>query len=154
MYDLIKANEIYKEKLENNPKFSHELVLEWRDKMPEQFTKRMYEEKYGCHIVTEEMYDEAVSLLKWQDNRGKGEKWTVDDIIKSSGIDFKNKEYYEYDYAYIVNMLYSDYCHIFSEQGYYLKMAKAYLEDPDYMGNADERAYKNAIKRIEYFENK
>ena len=32
--------------------------------------------------------------------------------------------------------------------------AKAYLEDPDYMGKPDERAYKNAIKRIEYFENK
>lgn len=71
MYDLIKANEIYKEKLEDNPKFSHELILEWRDKMSEQFAKRMYEEKYGCHIVTEEMYDEAVSLLKWQDTGAK-----------------------------------------------------------------------------------
>ena len=34
----------------------------------------------------------------------------------------------------------------------YLKMAKMYLTDPDYPGKADERAYKNAIKRIEYYE--
>ena len=62
------------------------------------------------------------------------------------------KDYYEYDYAYVMNMLWSDYCNIFTETSYYKKMAKSYLEDPDYMGKADERAYHNAMKRIKYFE--
>lgn len=63
-------------------------------------------------------------------------------------------KFYELDYAYVVNMLYSDYCHIFTEPTYYLKMAEAYLMDSDYPGVADERAYHNAIKRINYFKNK
>lgn len=154
MYDIEKADKIYSEKLMEDPKFAEKLMDRFRDKMPEEFVKTMFEEEYGCHIVDRSIYDKAVSLLEWSENRGSGAKWTVDDILKLANIDFNNKDYYEFDYAYVVNMLWSDYGHIFTETSYYLKMAKAYLEDPDYMGKPDERAYKNAIKRIEYFENK
>ena len=154
MYDIEKADKIYAEKLMEDPKFAEKLMDKFRDKMPKEFVKTMFEEEYGCHIVDRSIYDEAVSLLEWSENRGSGAKWSVEDILKLANIDFSNKNYYEYDYAYIVNMLWSDYGHIFTEPSYFLKMAKAYLEDPDYMGKADERAYKNAIKRIEYFENK
>lgn len=154
MYDIEKADKIYAEKLMEDPKFAEKLMDKFRDKMPEEFVKTMFEEEYGCHIVDRSIYDEAVSLLEWSENRGSGAKWTVDDILKLANIDFSNKDYYEFDYAYVVNMLWSDYGHIFTEPSYFLKMAKAYLEDPDYMGKPDERAYKNAIKRIEYFENK
>lgn len=152
MYDLEKADKIYSEKLMEDPKFAEKLMDRFREKMPEEFIKTMFEEEYGCHIVDKDMYDEAVSLLKWSDDRGSGAKWSVEDILKLANINFREKDYYEYDYAYVVNMLWSDYGHIFTETSYYLKMAKAYLEDPDYMGKPDERAYKNAIKRIEYFE--
>lgn len=54
----------------------------------------------------------------------------------------------------MVNMLWSDFCHIFTDSDYYLKMAKAYLTDEDYPGTPEERAYKNAVKRICYFEHK
>ena len=47
-------------------------------------------------------------------------------------------------------MLWSDNCNVFTEPSYYLKMAKNYLEDPDYCGEASERAYHNAMKRIKY----
>lgn len=154
MYDIEKADKIYAEKLMEDPKFAEKLMDKFRDKMPEEFVKTMFEEEYGCHIVDRSIYDEAVSLLEWSENRGSGAKWSVEDILKLANIDFSNKNYYEYDYAYVVNMLWSDYGHIFTEPSYFLKMAKAYLEDPDYMGKPDERAYKNAIKRIEYFENK
>lgn len=154
MFDFNKADEIYKKRLEENPKYDHELVAEWRKDMPEQFAKKMYEDEFGCHIYTKEMYEEAVSLFEWSCDKGKGARWDVDEIIKLANIDFSTKDYYEYDYAYVVNMLYSDYCHIFTDASYYLKMAKSYLEDPDYMGKADERAYHNAMKRIKYFEKK
>ena len=152
MRDIDKADKIYSEKLMKDPKFAEKLIKKFRDRMEDEYIKTMFEEEYGCHIVDEDMYDEAVSLLKWSDNRGSGAKWAVSDILKLANIDFSNKDYYEFDYAYVVNMLWSDYGHIFTETSYYLKMAKAYLEDPDYMGKPDERAYKNAIKRIEYFE--
>lgn len=122
--------------------------------MPEIYIRTMYEEEFGCHIVDRSLYEEAVSLLEWADDKGYGAKFDVDEILKMSNIDFSNKNYYEFDYAYVVNMLWSDYGHIIPELNYILKMAKAYLEDPDYMGKADERAYHNAIKRIKYFKEK
>ena len=151
MYDIQKANEIYKRKLSENPNFYKELVEEWREDMPENFTEYMLKLEYGCHIVDEDMYDEAVSLLKWVDNKGEGAKWSVEEIKKASDIDFNDKPYYPHDFAYVVNMLWSDYCNIFTDVNYYLRMAKNYLEDEDYAGEADERAYKNARKRIRYF---
>lgn len=152
MYDLQKANEIYKRKISENPNFYKELVEEWREDMPENFAEYMLKLEYGCHIVDVSMYDEAISLLKWVDDRGEGAKWSVEEINKVSDINFDEKDYYLHDYAYVVNMLWSDYCNVFTDSGYYLKMARNYLEDDDYPGEADERAYKNAKKRIEYFE--
>ena len=72
------------------------------------------------------------------------------DISCVYGIDFNTKDYSCYDFAYVANMLYSDYCNIFTDATYYIKMAKNYLEDPDYMGDPSERAYHDAIKRIKY----
>lgn len=154
MYNLIKADEIYKKRVEKNPQYDHELVVEWRNDMPQQFAKKMYEDEYGCHIVIEDMYEEAICLLSWSNEKGSGARWDANEIIKLSEIDFSTKNYYEYDYAYVVNMLYSDFCHIFTDAGYYLKMAKAYLEDRDYTGDPSERAYKDATKRIKYFKQK
>ena len=154
MYDLIKADEIYNKKIEENPDYDHELVMEWKKDMPYQFAKKMYEDEYGCHIFDKEMYDKAVNLLHWAGDKGKGEKWTIDEIVKVANIDFDEKDYYKYDFGYIMNMLWSDYCHIFTETSYFIKMAKAYLEDPDYMGDPSERAYHNAVKRIKYYETK
>lgn len=61
------------------------------------------------------------------------------------------RQYYELDFAYVMNMLWSDYCNVFSDPVYYIKMSVNYLEDSDYMGDPSERAYKNAKKRIKYF---
>ena len=150
MYDLKKADELYHKKRESNPNYDHELVMEWKHDMPQQFAQKMYEDEYGCHIFDLEMYDEAVALLEWVDHRSTGAKWTVEDIVKLANINFEEKEYTKYDYAYIMNALYSDYCSVFVEHSYYLKMAKNYLEDPDYWGDASERAYHDAKKRIKY----
>ena len=152
--DITKANKIYEEELAKNPKFNEELVMEWREQMPEEFFRKMYEKAYGCHIYDEDLYNQAVSYLVWANDKGKGAKWDVDTIVKLSDINFEDVPFYEYDYAYVVNMLWSDYCNIFTDTSYYLKMAKQYLTDPDYPGKADERAYKNAMKRIRYFEDK
>ena len=149
MYNIEKANRIYKEKMLEDSRFAEKIIDDFREKMPEIFAKTMFEKEFGCHIVDKDMYEEAVSLLKWSDDRGYGAKWTVEEI-QNSGINFEKTDYYPLDFAYVVNMLYSDYGHIFTDPNYYFKMAVAYLEDPDYFGKADERAYKNAIKRIEY----
>ena len=87
-----KADEIYKRKLSENPHFAKEIVEEWREDMPENFAEYMLKLEYGCHIVDMAMYDEAVSYLKWVDDKGKGAKWSVDEIKRASGIDFDDKD--------------------------------------------------------------
>lgn len=154
MYDLKKADAIYDEMRAEGKDIVHEVMLVFKDKMPKEYCMLMHLIKYGCHIYDEEMYNEAVSYLEWANGKGKGAKWDVDTLTKLSGIDFEKTEFFEYDFAYVANMLWSDYCEIFTDTTYYLKMAKLYLTDPDYPGKADERAYKSAMKRIEYHEKK
>ena len=154
MYDLKKADAIYDEMRAEGKDIVHEIMLVLRDKMPKEYCMLMKIMKYGCHIYNEELYNEAISYLEWANGKGKGAKWDVDTIIKLSDINFEEVKFYEYDYAYVVNMLWSDYCNVFTDTSYYIKMAKMYLMDEDYPGKADERAYHSAIKRIEYFKNK
>ena len=154
MLNIDKADKIYEAKMREDSRFADRFIKKFRNLMPDIYIRTMYEEEFGCHIVDRSLYEEAVSLLEWADDKGYGAKFDVDEILKMSNIDFSNKNYYEFDYAYVVNMLWSDYGHIIPELNYILKMAKAYLEDPDYMGKADERAYHNAIKRIKYFKEK
>ena len=136
------------------PNIAEDMMMMFFEKMEdaayEALEEYEIEKKYGCHIGTEEMYEKAVDLLEWVGDKGNSARWNVDDIVRLSGIDFAMKEYTDYDYAYVVNMLYSDYCNIFTDSSYYMKMAKNYLEDPDYCGIASERAYNNAKKRIKY----
>lgn len=152
MYDLAEAIEIYNEEKAKNPKYDEVIVAEWQEDMPEQFTMFHLKKRYGCHIVDKSMYEKAVDLFEWVDEKGTGAKWSVSDIKAVSGIDFSTKDYTLLDFAYVMNMLWSDNCNIFTDTSYYLKMTRNYLEDADYMGDASERAYHNAIKRIRYFE--
>ena len=156
MYDLDKATEIYKSKVKEDEDFAEKMVDIFKTKMPREFAKFMYEAEYGCHIVEEDMYRQAISYLDWSDHKGSGAKWEVETIVKLAPVDFQDEDvkFTKLDYAYVVNMLYSDFCHIFTDSDYYLKMALAYLSDEDYPGIADERAYKSAVKRICYFEHK
>lgn len=152
MYDLAEAIEIYNEEKAKNPKYDEVIVAEWKEDMPEQFTMFHLKKRYGCHIVDKSMYEKAVDLFEWVDEKGTGAKWSVSDIKSVSGIDFSTKDYTLLDFAYVMNMLWSDNCNVFTDTSYYLKMSRNYLEDADYMGDASERAYHNAVKRIRYFE--
>ena len=151
MHDLTEAIQIYNEEKAKNPNYDTVLVEEWRELMPEQFTRKMLKKKYGCHIVDNDTYNEAVEFLDWVDGKGQGAKWSIEDIRQVSGIDFNTKDYTLLDFAYTMNMLYSDYCNVFTDANYYIRMAKNFLEDADYTGKPDERAYHSAIKRINYF---
>lgn len=152
MYDLAEAIEIYNEEKAKNPKYDEVIVAEWKEDMPEQFIMFHLKKRYGCHIVDKSMYEKAVDLFEWVDEKGTGAKWSVSDIKSVSGIDFSTKDYTLLDFAYVMNMLWSDNCNVFTDTSYYLKMSRNYLEDADYMGDASERAYHNAVKRIRYFE--
>lgn len=147
--DLMKADEIYRQKLKENPQFDHDMVMMFREEMPEEFADVMQVCAYGKHL-DEDIYNKAIGLLENKDGT-TGAKWSVDSIHEKSGMDFADKDYTLYDYAYVVNMLYSDFSSVFTEPSYYLKMARLYLEDVDYCGDPSERAFHDAKKRIKYY---
>jgi hypothetical protein len=143
--------EEYKAVKEKHPNIDHDMVMEFAEEMPTQFEMAIMKYKYGCHIGSKRMYDEAVALFE-NPNGTQGAYWDIDTIRIKSGIDFNTmKDYTLFDISYIANMLYSDFGDMLSAEQI-IKMAKRYLTDKDYPGDPTERAYKDAKKRIIYFE--
>lgn len=152
MHDIKQMYRVLKDKYPNFEKMIFERFME--DMPAEAYVTMLFfenDEKEDYHLENDDQYRCAVNLLEWVDDKGHGEKWNVDEITRLANINFAEKDYTKYDYAYVMNTFFSDYCNVFNEPMYYLKMSKNYLEDPDYMGEPSERAYKNARKRIKYF---
>lgn len=140
----------YKEVKEKHPNIDHDMVMEFAEDMPAEFDMALDRYLYGCHIVSKDMYCDAVAYFINPDG-SKGAKWSIDDIKNKTSIDFENKDYTLLDYIYAVNMKYSDIGDLVSTD-VLMKIAKRYLEDKDYPGEPSERSYHNAKKRIRYFE--
>ena len=88
----------------------------------------VHESIFGKHF-SEELVKRAVSKMVNADGTS-GEHWSMQQtsaLASSNGVN-ANK----YDFYYVMNMLYSDYCEVIGgDANTYLKMAKAYLDDPD-----------------------
>lgn len=83
------------------------------------------------HITNPHKYHELVEKLKWAKEGGRGERWTMDDLKRMSRINFENVDFTEFDFAYLVNMLYAKCCKEFTDVSFYMKLAKCLLEDND-----------------------
>lgn len=147
MYHSVEdVKEIFHELREEHPELEKDLVCHYIENMP----NRAYESFVPyMHITSPAKYKKAVSYLTWKDNKGSADKWSVDELVRLSGIDFNTKSYTVYDFAYWVNMLYSDHLNVVGPE-VYIAMAIDDLEDHDYMGDPSTRAYSNANKRIKY----
>lgn len=147
-----KALNKYKELKKDNPNIDNELIMTFIEQMPQEAICVFDYMLYGYHIVSKEMYENAVDCLVNQDG-SKGAKWSLTEIENKINIDFDNKDYTLMDYAYTLNMKYSDIGDLISTD-MLMKIAKRYLEDKDYYGDPSERAYFDAKERIKYFEEK
>lgn len=145
-----KALNKYKELKKDNPNIDNEIIMTIIDQMPQEAICVFDYMLYGYHIVSKEMYEKAVDCLVNQDG-SKGAKWSLTEIENKVNIDFDNKDYTLMDYAYTLNMKYSDIGDLTSTD-MLMKIAKRYLEDKDYYGDPSERAYFDAKERIKYFE--
>ena len=83
---------------------------------------------FGSHF-NEHLAKKAVSKMKNVDGT-TGEHWTLEQIetlIKNHKLDYNC-----YDFYYLMNMLYSDFEGVLGDNAdLYLKMACAYIDDPD-----------------------
>ena len=91
----------------------------------------LYKEIYGCHFNSW-MLECAVEKLENEDGT-TGPHWTVEQtnqVVKSIGGSLY--DYNEFDWNYVMNMLYSDYYGLGNADAtFYGKMAKKFLEDKD-----------------------
>lgn len=102
------------------------------------------------HITNKRKYDELIERAKWSNGNGKGERWSYEDIKKTSKIDFSNADYTEFDFAYLVNMLYAKCCKEFSDLSLFIKLAKCLLEDKDEDTKVYKGAYSNKKKHQQH----
>ena len=136
-YDIHKIKEFHKKLLEENPHYNDELVMELAENMPDEYAKKIQYDYWGCHIYSEECYEEEIRKLKITP------KWTADDLKKVSNIDFEAKEYYLWDFLFLMNFFYAINKHVFTDTSYYIGLVKSLLENP-YTEKSDDFAYKIA----------
>ncbi len=91
----------------------------------------LYKEVYGCHF-TKWLLEKATKDMVNEDGT-TGAHWTVEQttmVARSNGIEFK--DFNEYDWNYVMNMIYSDYYgSVPNDTAVYVKMARRFLEDKD-----------------------
>lgn len=129
-----KVIEVIKQIYHNNPEVINDM-LEYPDDME--------------HITNRSKYEEMVNKVRWANNQGHGSKWTLEEIKKNSNINFNNVNYTEYDYAYLVNMLYAKCNKYIQDPSIFLKIARCLLDDTD----EDTKFYTGAFLNKKYREN-
>lgn len=132
--------------IEKYPEKVLEFAKHMYNKDPEIVERMLDYPEDADHITNRRKYDDLVERIKWVDGNGRGAKWSFEDIKKNSRIDFSNVDYTEFDYAYLVNMLYAKCCKYITDPSIYLKLAKCLLEDRDEETKIYRGAYQDKQK--------
>lgn len=115
-----------------------EAIKEMEDRDEEAYYKSyftVHESIFGKHF-SEELAKKAVDEMDNADGT-TGEHWSLQQT--NSLLTSQNLSYNKYDFYYVVNMLYSDFSNVLgNDASMYLKMAKAYMDDPD---ASEDKAY-------------
>lgn len=91
----------------------------------------LYKEVFGAHF-NEWLLEKATAKMMNEDGT-VGPHWKVNETTMfARNHDVNFKRYNEYDFNYVINMLYSDfYGAVPNETSTYIKMARKFLEDKD-----------------------
>ena len=119
----------FEQMLRENP----DKVVEYTEHLykhnPDAVRKMLMTYEDNGHIRDKKTYEELVDCLEWSNKQGYGEKWSLDKIKKSSGVNFEETDFSEFDFAYLVNFLYAKCCKYTQDASVFLKIAKGLLED-------------------------
>lgn len=106
----------------------------------------LYTSMYGEHF-DEHSAMKAVESMENVDGT-RGEHWDIDQSInlaRQNNVPFA--DFNEFDWFYVLNMMYSDYYKVFgNDTSAYVKLAKAWLEDPDVSEGKAYRYYSQVVK--------
>lgn len=119
------------EQLKDFAHYSLGMVKRIDEDVYEDIEMYLYKEVYGCHF-TKWLLDKALKEMINEDGTIGGH-WSVEQttmVARNNGLEFKH--FNEYDWNYVMNMIYSDYYgSVPNETTVYFKMAKKFIEDKD-----------------------
>lgn len=107
------------------------MIKETNDALYEKLEMYLYKQMYGCHF-TDWLLEKATGDFMNEDGT-KGPHWTLEQtnqVARQNGVSFEH--FNEYDWNYVMNMMYSDYYGAVSnDTTTYYKMTRKFLEDKD-----------------------
>ena len=119
------------EQLKDFAHYSIGMVKRIDEDVYEDIEMYLYKEVYGCHF-TKWLLEKALKGMVNEDGTTGGH-WTLEQttsVARNNGIEFS--KYNEYDWCYVMNMIYSDYYGAVSNDvSTYVKLSKKFLEDKD-----------------------
>ena len=122
------------------------MLKETNHEIYEELELHLYKEIHGKHF-SEWLLEKATKNMINEDD-SYGPHWTVEQttsVAKNLGLTFK--EYNEYDWNYVMNMMYSDYYGIISDDvNLYAKLSKRFLQDKDAKEGKALCYYLNLVK--------
>lgn len=134
---------LYQEMKKENMNLDNDMVMTFLKRMPIEAKETLETMRYGKHIVSKTMYDEATKCIK--DKYGNPVMlWSVGDVLKiaSNYIKVDDEDFFELDLALWANVKKGDYGHIEKEPSKIVEIAISDLTDKDYpYGDPSERAY-------------
>lgn len=107
------------------------MIKETNHDLYETLEKHLYKELYGTHF-NDWMLEKALKSMINEDGSNGGH-WSIEQtnsVARQLGITFD--KYNEYDFNYVMNMIYSDYYGVVqNDPSVYGKLARKFLEDKD-----------------------
>lgn len=107
------------------------MIKETHHELYEDLEVYLYKEIYGCHF-NDWLLEKATSHMLNEDGT-TGPHWTVEQtnsVARQQGINFD--KFNQYDWNYVMNMIYSDYYGVLSnETSVYAKLARKFIDDKD-----------------------
>ena len=108
-----------------------DMIKETHHDLYDELEMYLYKQIYGKHF-SDWLLEKATSTMINEDG-SHGPHWTVEQttsVARNNGVTFK--EYNEYDWNYVMNMIYSDYYGaVQDDPNTYAKLARKFLQDKD-----------------------
>lgn len=134
MYEKVKGTPEFDKAMTEMVKCFDDVMTHMKEVYPDKYKEiksHLYVAFNGWHFNEDMLKDTYENMVS--DDGSPVPKWTVQEtsnVGRSSGVSFK--DFNEYDWNYVMNMIYSDYCEVLGDNVMsYVKMANKFLNDKD-----------------------
>lgn len=134
MYEKAKSSPMWEKTMDSMVKCFDETLKDIKEVHPDKY-KKIKEHFYiainGYHFNDEMLNDIYKTMIN--DDGSTVPKWSIEEttqVARNNGLSFTS--FNEYDWNYVMNMIYSDYCTVLGDNLIsYVKMSHKFLDDKD-----------------------